>query len=94
MSAEQGLGISSMYPSSLQDIAELRDTLSSQRVPKASMITERLVTLPTHELVSDSDLVRICSVIQAAQRVDGAATIRRPDIPNGQRHAPELPRNI
>jgi len=94
MSAEQGLGISSMYPSSLQDIAELRDTLSSQRVPKASMIAERLVTLPTHELVSDSDLVRICSVIQAAQRVDGAATIRRPDITNGQRHAPELPRNI
>jgi len=94
MSAEQGLGISSMYPSPLQDIAELRDTLSSQRVPKASMIAERLVTLPTHELVSDSDLVRICSVIQAAQRVDGAATIRRPDITNGQRHAPELPRNI
>ena len=31
---------------------------------------------------------------EAAQRGDGAATIRRPDITNGQRHAPELPRNI
>jgi perosamine synthetase len=93
-SADQGLGISPLYPSSLQYIAELRDTLSSQDVPQSTMIAERLVTLPTHELVSDSDLVRICSVIQAAQRVDGAATIRRPDIPNGQRHAPELPRNI
>ena len=93
-SADQGLGISPLYPSSLQYIAELRDTLSSQNVPQSTMIAERLVTLPTHELVSDSDLVRICSVIQAAQRVDGAATIRRPDIPNGRRHAPELPRNI
>ncbi len=93
-SAEQGLGISPLYPSSLQYITKLRDTLSSQDVPQSTMIAERLVTLPTHELVSDSDVVRISTVIQAAQRGDGAATIRRPDITNGQRHAPELPRNI
>jgi perosamine synthetase len=94
ISAEQGLGISPLYPSSLQHIAELIDTLSSQDVPQSTMIAERLVTLPTHELVSDSDVVRISSIIQAAERVDGAATIRRPDITNGQRHVPELPRNI
>ena len=93
-SAEQGLGISPLYPSSLQYITKLRDTLSSQDVPQSTMIAERLVTLPTHELVSDSDVVRISTVIQAAQRVDDAATIRRPDITRGQRHAPELPRII
>ena len=94
ISVDHGLGISPLYPSSLQHITELRDTLSSQDVPQSTMIAERLITLPTHELVSASDVVRIFSVIQAAQRVDGAATIPPPDIPTRQRHAPELPRII
>ena len=64
-SADQGLGISPLYPSSLQYIAELRDTLSSQNVPQSTMIAERLVTLPTHELVSSADFAP--TIVRAAK---------------------------
>jgi dTDP-4-amino-4,6-dideoxygalactose transaminase len=67
MSTDQGLGLSSMYPSSLQQIVELRDVLLSQQVPHAMMIADRLVTLPTHELLSENDRARICQVIKEAQ---------------------------
>ena len=91
-SADQGLGISPLYPSSLQQIVELRDTLSSQDVPQSTLIAERLVTLPTHELVSGDDIDRISSAIQAAQRVGGAATVPPQDFTSGQPQAPALPR--
>lgn len=93
-SSDQGLGISPLYPTSLQQINELRDTLLCQDVPQSTMIAERLITLPTHELVSVSDIVRISSVIQASQRVDGAKTTPPPAMPTRQRHAPELHRII
>ena len=70
-SVEQGLGVSSMYPSSIQYIAELRTELESQAVPQATMMAERLVTLPTHEFVSGHDLARICSAVQEIQRAEG-----------------------
>lgn len=92
LSARQGLGISSMYPSSLQHIAELRDALSSQEVPQSTSIAERLVTLPTHEFLSDSDLVRISDALQAAQRVAGEETRCPSDVANGQRPGSPLPR--
>ena len=92
MSAERGLGISSMYPSSLQHITELRESVSSQDVPQSTMIAERMVTLPTHELVSDDDLVRISHVVHAAQQGEGAQTIYSSNISNGQSHVSEPPR--
>lgn len=91
-SADQGLGISPLYPSSLQQIVELRDTLSCQDVPQSTLIAERLVTLPTHELLSASDIVRISSAIHAAQRVGGAATLPPHDFTSGQPQASALPR--
>ena len=93
-SADQGLGISPLYPSSLQQIVELRDTLSCKDVPQSTLIAERLVTLPTHELLSASDIVRISSIIHAAQRVGGAATLPPHDFTSGQPQAPALPRII
>ncbi len=70
-SVEQGLGVSSMYPSSVRDIPELRPELESQAVPQATMMAERLVTLPTHEFVSAHDLERICRAIQEIQQAEG-----------------------
>ena len=70
MSVEQGLGVSAMYPSSVQEIAELREALSSQSVPQSTMIAERLVTLPTHELLSGADLERVCAAVQGVQQDD------------------------
>ena len=63
ISREQGLGISAMYPSAVRQVHELAASLSDVAVPRSAMIAERLVTLPTHELVSEEDVKRICSVI-------------------------------
>lgn len=92
MSVEQGLGVSSMYPSSVQHIAELREALSSQSVPQSTMIAERLVTLPTHELLSEADLARICTAVQAVQRAEGVETTCSPEVRERQRRISELPR--
>ena len=73
MSVEQGLGVSSMYPSSIQDIAELRESLLGQSVPQSAMIAEQLVTLPTHEYLSDADLVRICAAVQGAHQMTASS---------------------
>ena len=75
LSDEEGLGISSMYPSSIRDIPQLRDTLSSQTVPRAAMLAERLVTLPTHEYLSNRDLKRICQAIEYVQQSDELAPV-------------------
>lgn len=63
ISRTQGLGVSAMYPSALGQVEELSEKLSAEPVPHSVMIAERLVTLPTHELVSDEDVKRICSII-------------------------------
>jgi len=91
-SVEQGLGVSSMYPSSVQYIAELRTALESQPVPQATMIAERLVTLPTHELLSGADLARICSAVQDVQRAEGVSTTCSPEVREEQPRVSELPR--
>ena len=91
-SVEQGLGVSSMYPSSVKDIAELRTALASQVVPQATIIAERLVTLPTHELLSGADLARICSAVQDVQRAGGVSTTCSPEVREEQPRVSELPR--
>lgn len=92
MSVEQGLGVSSMYPSSVQHIVELRDSLASQNVPQSLAIAERLVTLPTHELLSDADLVRICATVQSIQRAQRVETTSSSGVIEGQHPVSELPR--
>lgn len=63
ISREQGLGISAMYPSAIGQVPELSASLSAAPVPHSVAIAERLVTLPTHELLSDEDLKRMCAVV-------------------------------
>ena len=45
-----------MYPSAVRQVPELAASLSDVAVPRSAMIAERLVTLPTHELVSEEDV--------------------------------------
>ncbi|MEP7151061.1 MAG: aminotransferase class V-fold PLP-dependent enzyme [Nitrospira sp.] len=91
-SVEQGLGMSSLYPSSVQYIAELRTALESQPVPQATMIAERLVTLPTHELLSGADLARMCSAVQDVQRAEEVRTTCSAEVREEQPRVSELPR--
>lgn len=92
ISGEQGLGVSSMYPSSVQYIAELREALSSQSVPQSTMIAERLVTLPTHELLSEVDIERICGAVQEVQRAEEVRITCSPEFNEEQPRVSERPR--
>lgn len=92
MSKAQGLGVSAAYPSSIQQVPELREVLSSQNVPRAAMMAERLVTVPTHELLSDTDLARICSAVQRVQCVGGSGADSSSVINERRQSVSELPR--
>jgi dTDP-4-amino-4,6-dideoxygalactose transaminase len=91
-SAEQGLGISAMYPSAVKQIAELSGILSSQDVAESTLIAERLVTLPTHELVSDADLVRLRAALESVQENHDVNVNSPHEAPGAGRCAQDLPR--
>ncbi|MEX5216509.1 MAG: DegT/DnrJ/EryC1/StrS family aminotransferase [Nitrospira sp.] len=67
LSKEHGLGISHFYPTAIQEIPELRSALSAIRAPGASLLAERLVTLPTHQYVTNQDIKRIMTALEATQ---------------------------
>ncbi len=91
-SAEQGLGISALYPCAVKQIAELSGTLSSQQVPESTRIAERLVTLPTHEFVSDDDVIRLRAALESVQENQHLDVVQAQETPGAGRRAKELPR--
>ena len=58
------LGISPMYPDSINNVAEIRARFRDQRYDNAERIARTLVTLPTHDLASDHDKARICHAVR------------------------------
>ena len=82
LSKRQGLGISPFYPTTVQQIPELQSTLSMAHVTGASIVADRLVTLPTHCYVTDHDVNRIKAALEEvhAQAKDstGAPVLERP----------------
>lgn len=58
---QDGIGLSLMYPSTLNEIEEVRDV--EGQYPGAQSIVDRLVTLPTHEHVSSLDKQVICALV-------------------------------
>lgn len=64
LSKRQGLGISPLYPTTVQQIPELQAILSMTPVTGASIVAERLVTLPTHCYVTDHDVNRIKAALE------------------------------
>ena len=61
-------GISHMYPTSVGAIPELQGCLRETRFPEAERVCRSLLTLPTHPLLSEGDLLRISDIINAAGR--------------------------
>lgn len=59
-SERQGLGLSRMYPAPVSEIVEIRNHFIGKDFPTAKILSERLVTLPTHPLLSKSDKEAIC----------------------------------
>jgi perosamine synthetase len=56
---EQRLGISIMYPTAVNGIAALRETLGRQSFPSAERVAERLLTVPVHPWLSPRDRERV-----------------------------------
>jgi dTDP-4-amino-4,6-dideoxygalactose transaminase len=60
------IGISCMYPASINTINELSEAVRNYSCPASAMIAKKLVTLPTHGLVDGNLGKEICSVISDA----------------------------
>lgn len=73
----RSLGISPMYPSSVEGIAELRDSIPRGSCPLANSIANRLITLPTHQYLSEEEKHRLCDLL--AHRFDRRASQEAPD---------------
>jgi dTDP-4-amino-4,6-dideoxygalactose transaminase len=62
---QQGLGASSMYPSVLPDIRGLEQSLAGQGdLPVARNFARRLITLPTHCRVTDTDIENMRQILK------------------------------
>jgi perosamine synthetase len=59
----RALGITSMYPTSVAEIPQLRETLAEGDFPEADRLARSLITLPTHPLVRRDDLARIAAAV-------------------------------
>ena len=59
----QGLGVSTLYPSPISKIPELKAKFEGQHYPGAEVLADRLVTLPVHHYVEGRDIARICEML-------------------------------
>jgi perosamine synthetase len=55
LSQRQGLGLSVAYPTPINEIPELRIAIDGRCFPSAQRVAERLLTIPTHHLLSEND---------------------------------------
>ena len=59
---QPALGIVHGYPDTLAELAELRSSLiGDETLPGARELQRSIVTLPTHSLMSEKDLIKVCS---------------------------------
>jgi dTDP-4-amino-4,6-dideoxygalactose transaminase len=76
-SDREGLGVSPMYPSAVQDIPELAGVVGNVECPGARLVAERLVTLPVHPFVRPKDRETIAHLVNVLHG-DVPETGRRP----------------
>jgi dTDP-4-amino-4,6-dideoxygalactose transaminase len=61
LSNKEGVGISRMYPSPINEIQEIKSSFNGQSFPSAKWLSERLLTIPTHHLLTGRDKEKIIS---------------------------------
>jgi perosamine synthetase len=62
-SREVGAGLSPSYPATIQEIPELAGRLVNRTCAGAQEVVDRLVTLPTHEFVTEVDRLKISRIL-------------------------------
>jgi dTDP-4-amino-4,6-dideoxygalactose transaminase len=65
-SAERGLGIMPVYPTSIAAIPELRGMFGDAAFPVAERCARELVTLPTHAYLTEDDVCRLGPLVSRA----------------------------
>jgi len=58
------LGVSRMYPSPVNEIEEIRSMFDGVQFPSAKRVSERILTLPTHPLLTGADRENICRLFR------------------------------
>jgi dTDP-4-amino-4,6-dideoxygalactose transaminase len=69
LARRRGLGIAAAYPTPINEIPELAAIFDGRRFPSAAELSERLLTLPTHHLLSQKDkraIAALCRDLIAA----------------------------
>jgi len=54
-----GLGISRMYPTAINEVEEIRERFDGMAFPSAEKAAESLLTIPTHQLLTEKDKEKI-----------------------------------
>jgi dTDP-4-amino-4,6-dideoxygalactose transaminase len=73
----EGLGLSVMYPASINRIEAIQERFAGRRFPVAEAVAERLLTLPTHGYVSARDRSRIGDLLSRSTAGErGSAALR------------------
>ena len=70
LSRQMGLGITPMYPTPINEIEEITTAFKGRAFPSASRAAERLLTIPTHALLSDKDRNNICRLFTEVPVLD------------------------
>jgi len=73
-SRRRGLGISTAYPTAVDEIPEVRSVCGAQPFPAARRAAEQLLTLPTHHWLSDKDkhaIVNLLRDVDLAMNTEG-----------------------
>jgi dTDP-4-amino-4,6-dideoxygalactose transaminase len=71
----KSLGISPMYPDSINHIMEVGEKLGSLKFKNAEMIAKTLVTLPTHILLEEHEKVTICKAAKDCLTESGTVEV-------------------
>ena len=64
LSKERGLGISCMYPTPTNEIEEIKEQFSDRLFPSAKLVSDRLITIPTHHVVSEKDMENASDLVR------------------------------
>jgi perosamine synthetase len=73
LSEARGLGLGVMYPTAINAIEELRAAVGGQDATAADLLADRLLTIPTHHLLSDADKQAVCELLRQGLQAQVAA---------------------
>lgn len=62
--AHRDAGVGGMYPTPINEIVQIRHRVGPGAYPAAKAVSERLVTLPTHHLLTERDRERIVQAVE------------------------------